>query len=144
MFISFPASADDYESTLMELKEKKKTMVSSSMELTDSQSDAFWTVYANYEKELEIIVKEEFELIKKYNSKYKDKEISEQSASNMLAKNFRIQGRKLQTKQIYLSKFQEVLPKNEVLRFYQIDNKANALIGDDLAKIIPLAGTEFQ
>jgi len=113
------------------------------MGLDDSQSEAFWAVYAGYEKELDSIIKDEFELIQKYNAKFKDNDISEQSASNMIAQNFRIQGRELQIKQIYLGKFQEVLSKNEVLRFYQVDNKANALIGDHLAKLVPLAGTKM-
>ena len=143
VLISAPAFANDLESTLMDLNEKKKTIIANSMELTDIQNDAFWVVYAGYEKELNNIIKDEFELIKKYNSKYKGNEIYEQNASNMLAQNFRIQGRELQIKQIYLGKFQEVLPKNKVLRFYQIDNKVNAFIGDDLAKILPLAGAEM-
>ncbi len=142
-FISFPVFADDIETSLMELKEKKKTMIFNSFDLSDSQSEVFWTIYSDYEKELMNAIKEEFELIQKYNAKYNDNSITEQSSSNMLAQIFRIQGRELQIKQIYLGKFQEVLPKNEVLRFYQIDNKVNALLDAELAKIIPLAGTDL-
>lgn len=144
ILISTSAIANDIENSLMEINEKKKTMITKAMELTDKESDVFWPIYSDYEKELDSIIKDEFELIQKYNTKYKDNTISEQSASNMLAHIFRIQGRELQIKQIYLGKFQEVLPKIQVLRFYQIDNKVNELVGDDLANIIPLAGTDIH
>ncbi len=143
LVICMPAFADDLENSLMELNEKKKEMIANSMEFTGNQSEVFWAVYSDYEKELDSIIKDEYELIQKYNSKYKDNTISEQSASNMLANIFRIQGRELQIKQIYLGKFQEVLPKNQVLRFYQIDNKVDALIGYDLAKLLPIVGAEI-
>lgn len=143
ILISTPVIASDLERSLVELNEKKKKIITDSMELADNQSEAFWVIYTDYEKELDSIKKDEFELINKYNTKYQDKSISEQNASNMLAQNFRIQGRELQIKQIYLGKFQEVLPKDQVLRFYLIDNKANALINNDLAKIMPLAKTKM-
>ncbi|MFK7815214.1 MAG: hypothetical protein AB8B92_02665 [Gammaproteobacteria bacterium] len=143
ILVSTPVFANDLENALMELNEKKKTMIANSMEFTGNQDEVFWAVYSDYEKELDSIIKDEYELIQKYNSKYKDNTISEQSASNMLAKIFRIQGRELQIKQIYLGKFQEVLPKNQVLRFYQIDNKVDALIGYDLAKLLPLVGADM-
>ncbi len=143
ILISTPVIASDLERSLVELNEKKKKIIADSMELADNQSEAFWVIYTDYEKELDSIKKDEFELINKYNTKYQDKSISEQNASNMLAQNFRTQGRELQIKQIYLGKFQEVLPKDQVLRFYLIDNKANALINNDLAKIMSLANTKM-
>jgi hypothetical protein len=143
IFISAPVFAKDLDNSLMEFNEKKKEMIASSMKLTNSQSAAFWAVYEGYEKELDSIIKEEFELIQKYNTKHEDNSISEQSASNMSAQNFRIQGREIQIKQIYLGKFQEVLPKNIVLRFYLIDNKINALLDNELEKVMPLAGADF-
>ena len=142
--IGSQAYADDLENSLIELAEKKKMIVADSMKFTANQNDEFWKVYAAYEKDLANIIKDEFELIKKYNSKYNDNSISEQSASNMLAQNFRIQGRALQIKQGYISRFEEVLAKNEVLRFFQIDYKVNAFINAELAKKIPLAGTDIE
>jgi hypothetical protein len=143
LLISTPIFANDLESSLLEFNMKKKEMITSSLQLTDSQSEAFWKVYEGYEKELDSIIKEEFELIQKYNTKHKDNSISEQSASNMSAQNFRIEGRETQIKQIYLGKFQEVLPKNVVLRFYLLDNKINALLDNEIEEVMSLAGAEF-
>jgi|TARA_B110000238_G_scaffold197547_2_gene240334 hypothetical protein len=70
--------------------------------------------------------------------------ISEQSATNMLATYFRIEGQKLQLKQQYYTRFQAVIPAKKVFRFFQIDNKIDALIRCDIAKKLPLIEPDME
>ena len=62
----------------------------------------------------------------------------------MLAEFFRIEARKLQTKQSYLSTYQQILPAKKVFRFYQIDNKIDSLIRCDIAKKLPLIEPDME
>jgi hypothetical protein len=44
-------------------------------------------------------------------------------------------------RQAYLPKFRKVLPETKVVRYYQIENKINAVLMYELAKNIPLVKT---
>ena len=63
---------------------------------------------------------------------------TEEQASAMLDEMLAIQNDKLKTKQSYAKKFKKVIPAVKVARFYQIENKIDAIISYDLAAVIPL------
>ncbi len=144
IFFSAQAFADDLENSRVELAAKKKIMISKSMKLNKNETEAFWKVYADYEKDLSSVAKDGFKLIRKYSNQYKNKSITEQSAANMLSESFRLNARELQIKQSYLPRFQEILPNKKVVRFYQIDNKIDSLIGCDIAKKLPLIAPDME
>jgi hypothetical protein len=136
--------ADDLEDSRIELEAKKKVHISKSLDLTAEQSAPFWDVYADYEKNSGKITKASFDLIRKFSDGYKKNSISEQSATNMLATYFRLEGQKLQLKQEYYTHFQKVIPAKKVFRFFQIDNKIDSLIRCDIAKKLPLIEPDME
>lgn len=138
------SNADQLEESRIELEAKKKVQISKSLELSNEQSNKFWGVYADYERELGSTTKDSFELIRKFSEGYKKNSITEQDTANMLAAYFRIEARKLQIKQNYLSRYQEILPNKKVFRFYQIDNKIDSLIRCDIAKKLPLIEPDME
>jgi len=138
IFLCSHVYADELEDSRIELEAKKKIQISKLLKLTGDQSSAFWNVYADYERELSVITKDSFDLIRRFSEGYTNNSITEQSATNMLAEFFRIEAKNLRIKQSYLARYQEVLPTKKVLRFYQIDNKVDALIRCDIAKKLPL------
>ncbi|MFK8028589.1 MAG: hypothetical protein AB8C40_11080 [Gammaproteobacteria bacterium] len=146
LIITFASTvhADDLETSRIELEAKKKVQISKSLKLTSEQSGPFWDVYADYEQALGKITKDSFDLIRKFSEKEQSNSMTEQSASNMLAAFFRIEGQKLQIKQQYLGNFKEVLPTKKVFRFYQIDNKIDSLIRCDIAKKLPLIEPDME
>jgi len=139
-FFSAQAFAENLESIHAESAAKKKSIIIKSMALNKDDNNAFLKIYEDYEKELGTIKKDKFKLIQKYSSKYNNDDISEQSATNMLAEIFRYQARESQIKQSYISKFQEVLPKEKVLRFYQIDSQADSLVSSEAIEKLPPIG----
>jgi len=142
-FISM-AHADKLETSRIELEAKKKIEISKRLELTGEQSEQFWEIYSDYERQSGKITKDSFDLIRKYSEGYKNNTISEQSATNMLAAYFRIEGQKLQLKQEFYTRFQSAIPTKKVFRFFQIDNKIDALIRCDIAKKLPLIEPDME
>ena len=136
------AVADPLEQSRIELEAQKKIHVSNSVKLSASESNQFWGVYSEYERDLGRATSAMFDLIRKFSEGYQNNSISDQNAANMLAEFFRIEAQKLQVKQSYLSRFQAILPNKKVLQFYQIDNKVDTLIRCDVAKRLPLIKTE--
>ena len=135
-------TADPLEQSRIELEAQKKIHVSNSLNLTANESNQFWGIYSEYERDLGKSTSAMFELIRKFSAGYQNNSISDQSAANMLAEFFRIEAQKLQVKQSYLPRFQEILPNKKVLQFYQIDNTVDTLIRCDVAKRLPLIKIE--
>ena len=136
--------ADALEDSRIELEAKKKVQISKSLELTPTQSGAFWPIYSDYERDTGEITKASFDLIRKFSEGYEDGTITEQSAENMLAEFFRLESRKQQVKQSYLPLLKGVLPTKKVFRFYQIDSKVDSLIRCDIAKKLPLIEPDME
>ena len=64
--------------------------------------------------------------------------ISDTMAKDMLKEFFDIQNATLKLKKKYVKKFENVLPPKKVFRYFQTENKLDALINIQLASEIPL------
>ena len=138
IFICSSALADSLEESFAKIQEKKKEMISKSIHLTEEQSKVFWEIYADYESELSSVTQEGFKLMQKYSEKYRSNSISVQDASNIMAGDFRAKAREIQIKEQYLPRYQAALPAEIVLRFYQLENKIDLLLGAEIAESLPL------
>jgi hypothetical protein len=57
----------------------------------------------------------------------------------MLKEFMAIQNEKTKVQSKYVDRFRKVLPARSVARFYQIENKLDAIVSYDLASEVPLA-----
>ena len=142
----FPLSllADQLEQSRIELEAKKKVYISKSLDLNENESQNFWDLYSDYEKELGQQQKNLFDLIREFNKGYNNKSISNPQVGELLEKYFEIEESKVAIKKSYLPKFQDILPNKKVMRFYQIDNKVDSLIRCDIAKQTPLIEPDME
>jgi len=76
------------------------------------------------------------ELIKDYAEAYE--KMTNDTARDLLDENMTIETLALKLRQAYLPKFREVLPEVKVVRYYQIEDKINAVLIYELARNIPL------
>jgi hypothetical protein len=65
--------------------------------------------------------------------------LTDSAASGMLKDYISIERARLDVKSKFIPRFNKVLPATKVARFFQIDNKLDAVIAADMAKLIPLA-----
>ncbi len=97
----------------------------------------FWPVYDAYEKKMDSIedrhVKELKDFAKKYNS------FTDADAKKKLDEVLAIQQARLDVQKEFVPQFRDVVSQVKVTRFYQIDNKIQALIQCDIAQLVPLA-----
>ncbi|MEM8843850.1 MAG: hypothetical protein AAGB35_02295 [Pseudomonadota bacterium] len=141
-FFSSTVFADEWESARIELEAQKKIKIAQSLPLDDDESEAFWDVYNDYQNDQSKLMKQSFDLMKRYTDEYESNSISDQEAENMLAEYFRIEHKEIQLKESYLPKFQVIIPSKKVFLFYQLDNKIDALVRCDIAKQLPLIKTD--
>lgn len=143
----FMGSIQAQESTQMNmeiLKEKvkadKKLVVSTNMNLTDSEAKNFWPLYDGYQKELEQINQQLGATIKAYADAYNagKGEISNDQAQKLLGEALAIEESEMKLRQSYAAKLGKALPATKVARYLQIESKIRALVKFELAAQIPL------
>jgi len=142
--ISTPVRAEektDKASSNMEiLREKiqadKKLVVAANMDLTDAEAKAFWPIYQEYQTKLTKINERIANLIIEYAKNYQN--MTNDIAKKLMKESMAVEKERLALKASLLPKFQKALPAIKVARYYQIENKIQAVVQYGLADSIPL------
>jgi hypothetical protein len=112
------------------------------MQLTESEGKAFWPVYEKYQSELFLLRVRTLKLIEEYAASYE--KMTDSTAKKLLDESMTIETLRLKLGKAYLPEFRKVLPDKKVVRYYQIENKINAILYYELAMNIPLMKTDKQ
>jgi len=142
--ISSPVFAEektDKASNNMEiLREKiqadKKLVVAANMNLTDAEAKAFWPIYQEYQTKLTKINERITKLIVDYAQNYQT--MTNEIAKKLMTESMAVEKERLTLKESLMPKFQKALPAIKVARYYQIENKIQAIVQYSLAEGIPL------
>ena len=139
--IAFPAFAQEVTKNTMDsvrdaLKAQKRAFIAVNMQLTDAEDPQFWPVYDSYQKDMEKVNQKIGDLILDYAKNFET--LTDTKADELLKKNLSLENEILQLKTSYLPKFKAVLPAKKVARYYQLENKIQAVGRYDLADKIPL------
>ncbi len=116
---------------------QRKATVGANMNLTPDEASKFWPVYDAYEKSMDRIEDRHVKELKDFAAKYNN--LSDADAQKKLDEVIAIQQARLDVQKEYIPQFRAVIPQVKVTRFYQIDNKIQALIQCDIAQLVPLA-----
>ena len=119
------------------LKAQKRAIIGVNMQLTEAEDAKFWPVYDSYQKDLGKINEKIAAMIVDYARNYNT--LTDGKANQLLVTNLALERDLLKLRESYLAKFSAVLPQKKVARYYQIENKIQAVIRYDLAEKIPLA-----
>jgi hypothetical protein len=116
---------------------QRKATVGANMNLTADEGTAFWPVYDSYEKAMDSIEDRHVRELKDFAAKYNN--LSDADAKRKLDEVIAIQQARLDVQKQFIPQFRAVVSQVKVTRFYQIDNKIQALIQCDIAQLVPLA-----
>ena len=129
-------SADNMEIVKEKIRTDKKLLVATNMQLTESEANAFWPVYEAYQADLAKLRDREIKLIEEFAAKFET--MSDDAAKKLLDDSLSIDSDHQKLRQSYLSKIRGVLPDKKVARYYQLENKIDAVLEYEMAKRIPL------
>ncbi len=130
------AGSEDMQIVLEKLRADKKLLVSQNMQLTESEAKAFWPVYTRYQDELFLLRVRTAKMIQNYAQAYEN--MNNETAKQILEEYLNLEMLGLKLRQAYLEEFRKVLPEMKVVRYYQIENKIQAVLLYELAGGIPL------
>ena len=126
----------EIELNRLALQRQRNDLVSQFMNLNLKEVGAFLPVYEAYRTEMGKIGDRTQRLIIDY-AKNQDN-LSDQKALAMLDESLKIKEAELELRRKYVEEFKKVIPPKKVVRFFQVDNKFDAIVNYNLAGSIPL------
>jgi len=139
VFTAGPVFSQDAE-TMKLVREKiradKKFLIATNMELTEAEGKAFWPIYDVFQDDLGKLSARGLKLLEDYAKNYKV--MTNDIAKKTLDEQMAIESDKLKLRQAYLPTFRKALSDIKVARYYQLENKIQAVVNYELADMIPL------
>lgn len=132
----FADVSDEIEMVRSMVRIERKALVEQEMQLAPAESQAFWSVYNDYEAERTKINDRTVKVITDYAAAYPD--VSNTQAETLLDEAFDVDADLLSLKQKYARRFAKVLAPARVARFFQIERKLDAVQNLSIAEQIPL------
>jgi hypothetical protein len=125
---------------LSAIRANRKALVAVNLKMTDDEAAKFWPVYDSYQKEMNALGDRLVALLGDYGKSFHD--MSDDKAMKILDEYLNIEAERVKVKRSYVEQFAKALPGRKVGRFYQIENKMDAVIRYEMAKTIPVVEEE--
>ena len=140
-FLTQAQSSDDYIELARDiLKTEKKAAIAEGMELSDTEITPFWELYNEYNSKLSQTQNQRVALIKNFAENYET--MNDEKADELMKSFFKYQQEIIKLKKSYYSRFKKILPSAKASRYFQLENKIQALVDAELAMQIPLIEVE--
>jgi len=121
---------------LSAIRANRKALVAVNLPMTDDEASKFWPVYDSYQKEMNAIGDRLVAVIGDYGKSFHD--MTDEKAMKILDDYLTLEAERVKVRRAYVEQFAKVLPGRKVARFYQIENKMDAVIRYEMAKTIPV------
>ena len=122
------------------IRANRKALVAVNLELSPAEADKFWPLYDRYQKEISAIGDRVVSIVEEYTATFRD--LSNDKALQLMEGYLAAEAERLQVRRSYLAEFKKILPGRTVARFYQIENKMDAVLRYELAATIPVVEEE--
>lgn len=126
------------ELTRASIQSDRKAIVNQYMNLSEEESQDFWPLYKEYRSQATKFNDRLAKIILDYGDSYQKQSVSDEQAEQMLSEYLILEQEKLDLREDYVTKFQQILSPLQVTRYFQLENKMDAIINFDLAGNIPL------
>ena len=118
------------------IRANRKALIAVNLGLTAEEAGKFWPLYERYQKEISVVGDRMTALVEDYIAHFRD--LSNEKAMQLSGDYLAAEADRLQVRRAYLGEFGKILPGRTVARFYQIENKMDAILRYDLAGTIPV------
>lgn len=128
--------SNEVEALRTVMQTERKILIMQEMQLTPAEAEDFWPLYDEYSAEVKKIGDLRVKVITDYAANYGS--MTDELAKQLLDDSVKYRERQIKLQKKYIRKFRSVLPEIKVTRFFQLENKINAIVDYDLAAQIPL------
>jgi hypothetical protein len=118
------------------IRANRKALVEVNLGLTEDEEKKFWPVYDKYQQQMNALQERLVKVIEDYIASFE--KLSDDKAMQLVKKYLAVDADRVKVRQDSLPAFAAVLPGRKVARFYQIENKMDAVVRFKLAETIPV------
>lgn len=129
--------ADVIETVRSTYKADRQAFLAEALQLTETESAAFWPLYRSYRADLDKLGDSLVKLVLEYADVYPN--IREDRASRMLKEYSALEQKLASQRAWYLKRARRILPASKVLRWAQLENRMDLVLRLQIASVIPLA-----
>ena len=122
------------------IRSNRKALVAVNLKLTDEEATKFWPIYDRYQQEITAVGDRLVGVLQDYTANFST--LSDDKAMKLVDDYLAVEADRVKVRRAYVDEFAKVLPGRKVTRFYQIENKMDAVIRYDLAATIPVVEEE--
>ena len=115
---------------------ERRAVIAEQLQLTGEESTKFWPIYDDYAADKKRINDRLIKIITDYGANFEN--LSDELATSLVDDHMDVQSDLLKVRSKYLRKFDKVLAPKTLARFYQIENKLDAVTNVVMAQGIPL------
>jgi hypothetical protein len=127
---------NDIQTLRSDIQADRQAVVAENLGLSDTEAPAFWPVYREYRGELDKLGDRTVKLIGNYAAKYDT--MTDEDANAFFDEWLSIEKARADVRNKYVKQIRKVLPGKKAARYFQIENKLDALVNIGLASQIPL------
>jgi hypothetical protein len=140
-FAAAPVRAGEADEASLEilrdtLRTNKKALVDVNLALSDDEARAFWPVYDRYQQDLGAVQERLVKLVEEYTENFG--KMTDAEATKLTQDYLAIDRDRAKVREAFLEPISQALPGRKVMRFYQIENKIDAVLRYELARAIPV------
>jgi hypothetical protein len=114
----------------------RKALVGDNLTLNKARAEAFWPLYDAYEGKMDKLDDRHAAEVRTYAQHYQT--FDDNDASKKLDEVIAIRQERLDVQKEFVPKFRAAIGSISTTRFYQIDNKLNAMLQCEIARALPL------
>ncbi len=118
------------------IQTERKLLIGQGLALTPDESTAFWPIYDKYMLEMKSAGDLRVKVITDYAANFEN--LTDETAKQLINDMLKFQGKVVKIRKAYVPKFRKAIPDVKLARFYQIENKLDAITNFALADEIPL------
>lgn len=126
----------DLQLLLDTIRSNRRALVAVNLQLSAEEATKFWPLYERYQQEMNAIGDRVSAIVQDYSANFRD--LSNDKALELMNKYLEAEADRVKLRRTYLPEFSAILPGRTVARFYQIENKMDAVVRYDLAAAIPV------
>ena len=136
-----PPPTGDVESATLDvlvstLRSNRRAFVEVNLALDEQEATRFWPLYDRYQADMSPFGDRAVALIETYRAT--SRTLSNEQALQLMQEYLAIEAERVAVRRKYLDEFAAILPGRTVARFYQLENKMDAVLRYDLAAGIPV------
>ena len=118
------------------IRANRKALVAVNLGLPEAEARKFWPIYDEYQQQMNALQERLVGIIEDYVASYAD--LTDEKALKLVTAYLGVDADRVKVKQEFLPRFEKAVSGRTVARFYQIENKMDAVLRFKLAETIPV------